>query len=219
MRQFNKAIPILLLSCVTLLSCIEEPVQIDDKALSENASGEAPVLTRSSSTETYEILPNPYALEVMQEVYDIYSETEVTLEATDLYVKFMPKDSIELQRLKYDYNLELFDYPLDIELAEGEVYVNPDLPESDLVWVYTTVEPDFVFPTGISYEIIEECYIPEDGETVGIPTKAGEVNVEDAAFALMGYDEAAPVDTRAVATPQGTIKVYDNDNDSYVPVK
>lgn len=219
MRQFNKAIPILLLSCITLLSCIEEPVQIDDKVLNEELSGETSVLTRSSSTGTYEILPNPYALQVMQEVYDIYSETDITLEATDLYVKFMPKDSLELQRLINDYDLELFDYPLDIELAEGEVYANPDLPESDLMWVYTTVEPDFVFPTGISYEIIEECYIPEDGETVGIPTKGGEVNVEDAAFALVGYNEAAPVETRAVTTPQGTIKVYDNDNGSYVPVK
>ena len=219
-KRFDKVFPILLLSCVTFFSCIEEPVQIDDKTQCEKTIfSEKSELTRSSSTETYEALPNPYALEVMQEIYDIYSETEVALEATDLYVKFMPKDSVELHTLKYDCNLELFDFPLDIELAEGEVYVNPDLPESDLVWVYTTIKPDFVFPTGISYEILEECYIPEDGETVGIPTKAGEVNVEDAAFALVGYDEAAITGTCVSAIPQGTIRVYDNDNDTNVPVK
>ena len=219
MRLFNKAIPVLLLSCMTLYSCVEEPVQVDEEVLSDDVSQKVPVMTRSSSDETYTILPNPYALEVMQEVYDIYSEPQVTLAATDLYVKFMPKDSVELHTLKYEYNLELFDYTLDIELASGEIYENPDLPENHLTWVYTTVDPDFVFPTGISYEILEECYIPADGETVGIPTRAGEVNVEDAAFALMGYDEAASVETRSVATPQGTIRVYDNDNSSYVPVK
>lgn len=208
----------MLLSCITMFSCVEEPAQIVEEPVEEETNSDVRVLTRSSVNE-YTTLPNPYALEVMQEVYDIYSETDVTLEATDLYVKFMPKDSLELQRLKYDYDLELFDYPLDIDLADGDVYVNHDLPQSDLVWVYTTVKPDFVFPSGISYEILEYCYIPGDGETVGIPTKAGVVNVEDAAFALMGYDEPAPVDTRAVATPQGIIKVRDNDRGSDVPVK
>lgn len=220
MIHFNKAIPVLLLSCMALLSCAEEALLNDEMTVSEDLSGEKSVLTRSSSIKTYESLPNPYALKVMQKVYDTYSEKTVALKATDLYVKFMPKDSLELHRLKYDYNLELFDYPLDIELDYDEVYVNPELPEGDLMWVYTTVKPNFVFPSGISYEILEECYIPEDGETVGIPTKVGEeVYVEDAAFALLGYDEDASIGTRAAASPQGTIRVYDNDNGLYVPVK
>ena len=218
MRLSCKAIPIILLSCIIVFSCVEEPNKIIEESVEKETYGNVGVMTRSSG-DVYTALPNPYALDVMQEVYDIYSETDVTLEATDLYVKFMPKDSLELHRLKYDYNLELFDYPLDIDLADGEVYINPDLPQSDLVWVYTTVEPDFVFPSGISYEILEYCYIPEDGETVGVPTKAGMVNVEDAAFALMGYDNPTPVDTRASVTPQGTITVRDNDIGSDVPVK
>ena len=219
MKRFNKAAPILLLSCVALFSCVDEPVQIEEENLVYQIPQTNKVLTRSTSLETYETLPNPYALDVMQQVYDIYSESPVTLQPTDLYVKFMPKDSLELHTLKYDCDLELFDYPLDIELAEGEEYINYDLPETDLVWLYTTVSPDYVFPQGISYEILEECYIPEDGETVGIPAKAGEVNVEDAAFAMVGYSEMASVVTRAVATPSGTIQVYDNDNNAHVPVK
>ena len=219
MKRFNKAAPILLLSCVALFSCVDEPVQIEEGNLADQIPQTNKVLTRSTSLETYETLPNPYALDVMQQVYDIYSESPVTLQPTDLYVKFMPKDSLELHTLKYDCDLELFDYPLDIELAEGEEYINYDLPETDLVWLYTTVSPDYVFPQGISYEILEECYIPEEGETVGIPAKAGEVNVEDAAFAMVGYSEMASVVTRAVATPSGTIQVYDNDNNAHVPVK
>ena len=219
MKRFNKAAPILLLSCVALFSCVDEPVQIEEENLVYQIPQTNKVLTRSTSLETYETLPNPYALDVMQQVYDIYSESPVTLQPTDLYVKFMPKDSLELHTLKYDCDLELFDYPLDIELAEGEEYINYDLPETDLVWLYTTVSPDYVFPQGISYEILEECYIPEDGETVGIPTKGGEVYLEDAAFQLVGYNESAPIETRSLATPCGTLSVHDNDNNSDVPIK
>ena len=219
MKRFNKAAPILLLSCVALFSCVDEPVQIEEENLVYQIPQTNKVLTRSTSQETYETLPNPYALDVMQQVYDIYSESPVTLQPTDLYVKFMPKDSLELHTLKYECDLELFDYPLDIELAEGEEYINYDLPETDLVWLYTTVSPDYVFPQGISYEILEECYIPEDGETVGIPTKGGEVYVEDAAFQLVGYNESAPIETRSLATPCGTLSVHDNDNNSDEPIK
>lgn len=219
MKLFNKILLVLLVSCIALFACVETPI-IDERDISnEERLENTKVFTRSLSNETYEHLPNPYALSVMQEVYDTYSETDVTIEATDLYVKFMPKDSLELHTLKDDYNLELFDYPLDIELAEGEVYVNTELPEGDLAWVYTTVEPDFVFPSGISYEILEECYIPADDEMVGSPTRVGVVNVEDAAYALVGYDEGAPLGTRASATPSGTIRVYNDDNQTYVPVK
>ena len=210
---------LLLVLCISMISCTESPIIEYREALDVECSEDARIITRSSSDETYEILPNPYALKVMQKVYDIYSETAITLKATDLYVKFMPKNSTELHILKYDYDLELFDYPLDIELAEGDVYVNTELPESDLIWVYTTVKPDFVFPPGISYEILEECYIPADDETIGTPTRVGVVNVEDAAFTLAGYDESALIETRAKGTPQGTIRVYDNDNRIYVPVK
>ena len=214
-----KIVGVSLISCIVLLSCVETPILDKDVAPNEDVSEKTTIVTRSSSDNTYIVQQNPYALRVMQEVYDTFSETPITLEATDLYVKFMPKDSVELHTLRYECNLELFDYPLDIELAEGEVYVNYDLPESDLIWVYTTVEPDFIFPTGISYEVLEECYIPEDGETIGSPTRLGEVYVEDAAFALMGYDEEVLVDTRANVTPQGTITVFDDYNGFNVPVK
>lgn len=219
MKKFKIAIPILLLSCYTLFSCVKEPVQMEEESRTKEVPQCTNALTRSSTIKAYEILPNPYALDVMQKVYDTYSETAVILQPTDLYVKFMPKDSLELHTLIYDYDLELFSHPLDIDLPEGEEYINHNIPESDLTWVYTTVSPDFAFPSGISYEIIEECYIPDNGETIGIPTKGGEIDVEDAAFALMGYNELSSTSTQTLIIPQGKINVYDNDIESNVPVK
>lgn len=219
MKRLNKTIGLFLLLCHIVFSCTETPITDDAVFLEEEIIENTRIASRSSSNDSYDTLPNPYALSVMQNVYDTYCESSVSLEATDLYVKFMVKDSAELYTLKYDYNLELFDYPLDIELTEGEVYVNTALPESDLTWVYTTVEPDFVFPQGISYEILEECYIPADNEVIYVGSRGGAINVEDIAFAMMGYNESPSAESRANATPQGTIQVYNNNNELNEPVK
>ena len=203
-------------SIFALYSCIEEQAPQERTEIRDGT----PSLTKSSgSSNYYETLPNPYSLDVMQEVYDIYSDSGVCLEPTDLYVKFMPKDSLELHILKYDYGLELFDYPLDIILEEGDIYVEQNIPDTDLTWVYTTVSPDFVFPNGISYEILEQCYIPEESETVSISTKGGsEISVEAAAFALLGYDFSTPTTRAYSSSPSGTIEV-DVSSGVYQPVK
>lgn len=212
----KQLLSVLFIFLMMVCSCVEEPIV--KEIVEDLPQKEQTPLTRSTVITEYETLANPYALDVMQEVYDTYSDSGEILEPTDLYVKFMPKDSSELHVLKYDYDLELFDYPLDIILEDGDVYVDPDIPETDLSWVYTTVSPDFVFPIGIAYEILEECYIPEDGETVGIATKVGsEIDVEEAAFASLGYDFTT-LTTRALASPSGTIKVQD-ETGSYIPVK
>ena len=52
-----------------------------------------------------------------------------------------------------DYDLELFDYPLNIELPEDAVYQDTTIPEGSFTWLYTTVKPDFAFPKEIPYEV------------------------------------------------------------------
>lgn len=185
----------------------------------ENKSAAEDTMTRSGVSEPtveYEVLPNPYALSVMQSVYDDSGISE-PLEPTDLYVRFLPADSLQLNSLVDDFGLELFDAPLDISIPEGETYVDPARQEGDFSWMYTTVKPDFVFPEGIRHEIIEECYIPDDNEEI-VPTKGGTaISVEEAAFLKMGY--AVEPDTKAGAYPSGTIRVYDDSLRRYVPVK
>lgn len=122
------------------------------------------MLTRSGEpVHVYERLPNPYALNVMQGVYSKYGINK-RLPPTDLYVRFMPRDSSQLSKLLDDYELVLFDHPLDIKLGEGEVYVDSTLQEGETAWLYTTVKPNFIFPEDITYQILEMCYIPKDGE-------------------------------------------------------
>lgn len=202
------------LCCLMLFSCVEECL-VESSEVKTEQQMKSNVKSKAAA-RTYESMPNPYALDVMQSVYDSYN-VDKTLNPTDLYVRFMPRDSSQLQSLLYDYNLELFDYPLDIDLEEGEVYVDPSVQEGDFTWLYTTVKPDFVFPEGLQYEIIEECYLPEDGETV-IETKGGAVILEDEAFKSLGY-EPEVLTKGSSDSPSGNIQVYDDSLGVNVPVK
>lgn len=214
----NKIYSVILLLGVMLSSCTKDETDIIND---DNSSAPAVAQTRSGESSDiveYESLANPYTVDVIQGVYDSYKVPK-TIEPTDLYVRFLPQDSLQLNALKSDYDLELFDYPLNIELPEDAVYQDPTIPEGSFTWLYTTVKPDFTFPKEIPHEIIEECYIPADDEEIS-PTRGGIINVEDAAFLSLGYalEEQEP-ETRKKRRPEGTIRVYDDYANKYVPVK
>ncbi len=121
---------------------------------------------------------NPFSVENMQIALDslrtyaaesddgIYlkSAEEVEIYPTDLYVRFLPKDSTEFLQLNSDTTLTLFDIPLDYDIVQlGEYYHDPSL-EGDYTWLYSTVKPDYVFPKGIQYELLSELFIIENSE-------------------------------------------------------
>ena len=167
----KKIYSVILLLAVMLSSCTKDETDI---MTDDNSNAPALAKTRSDGSDMveYELLPNPYTVDVIQGVYDSYNVSK-TIEPTDLYVRFLPQDSLQLIALKNDYDLELFDYPLNIELPEDAVYQDPTIPEGSFTWLYTTVKPDFAFPKEIPYEVIEECYIPAEDETIS-PTRGGD---------------------------------------------
>ena len=87
------------------------------------------------------------------------------LPITDLYVRFLPADSVQMEML-WEMALELFDFPLDFEIVQhGDFFRDPTLCNDALfTWQYTVVKPCFVFPEGIKYEILAELFIPENSE-------------------------------------------------------
>lgn len=79
-----------------------------------------------------------------------------------MYVKFIPKTENELDIIKRDSTLVLYDYPLDYEIGEGDVYRDPDIPEGQPTPQYCAVNIDYQFSAEVEYEIIEELYIPDE---------------------------------------------------------
>lgn len=172
-------------------------------------------------------LDNPYTVENMQKAYNNIKQTgafksSIQIQKTHYYVRFLPANIEEYDKLALDSTLELFDYPLDYELEEGGTYYHdPELSESQITWQYCAVPVDFNFPS-IEYEIIEELFLPE---TLVSDEKSNSSEwtildeLETEALKITGnLEETHEKWGRTKWNPSGTIKVQDDILGGYVPV-
>lgn len=128
-----------------------------------------------------EKLKNPYSVKNMQIALDtIYEQIKLSknknsklfrrgvekikIKSTDLYVRFLPKDSLELDLIKKDTTLNFYEYPLDYEIKkQGDVYHDPKIAKDQITWQYTVVKPNYKFPK-VKHEILSELFIPRNSE-------------------------------------------------------
>lgn len=174
-------------------------------------------------------LTNPYSVKIMQDAADALVQPGypvLQIAPTDLYVRFLPKDSADLNILYNIEQLELFDYPLDYEiLEEGDYYHDPSLPENSPTWLYTTVKPDYKFPD-VQYEILEECYIPDTEISITPFSNSNSTispeDLEREAFKLAGLDSMLadePLTRAAASYPSGRFTVIDTKTGLREPIK
>lgn len=162
-------------------------------------------------------LEDPYTVENMTKALSSLYPTkagDMNIGPTDLYVRFLPQDEDQFERLEACCP-DLLDHPVDFQIVkEGDYYHDPDIPEGELTWQYAVVGKDFVFPPGIRYEILDRCYIAEHD----MITRAGDSGidweaVERESFRLTGnVDLLAPV-TKAATHPTGRIAIVDEQYD------
>lgn len=214
-------VPVLL----CLVSCMRE--QTDgysgmNQAEEKNVFGETTVLG--------ERLDNPYSLANMQEALDELTKTKSTfssrnqekLRANWIYVRILPKDSTDL-RIIDGLNLDLFDYPLDYEIkVYGSSYHDPSIPEGEPTWLYTRIRPDMAVPEKLTWEILDECFIPDDD----VHTKSSDSffyeELEKLALVRAGIQLDDTPQTKAARSenyPYGTVKVDASGSGGMLPVK
>ena len=165
-----------------------------------------------------EQLEDPYSVENMTKALAAVYPTKadrVVLSATHLYVRFLPEGDAQF-RLLEQMGLQLMDHPMDYAiLREGDYYHDPEVDEDRITWQYAVVEKDFVFPSGIRHELLDQCYIPGDQPA----SKADGVDwaaVEREAFRLTGNAALLPEDAATKAaegtsgTPKGRITIVDS---------
>ena len=167
-----------------------------------------------------EKLEDPYSLSAMQlslaNLYPTKSGVE-RLEATDYYVRFLPQDDTQFTSLKL-MGVQMTDHPLDYEiLREGDYYHDPSIMDDEITWQYAVVDRDFQFPQDIRYEILEQCYIPENSAT-----KAADVDwaaVEREAYRVTGNaGRLLPATKAGTEQPSGTIKIVDDKYNGGEPI-
>ncbi|HTO15616.1 MAG TPA: hypothetical protein VLZ83_07585 [Edaphocola sp.] len=104
-----------------------------------------------------------YATEENSEPYLKSAET-IEIYPTDLYVRFLPNDSIQYNNLTSNTTLTLFDTPLDYEIVQLGDYYKDSTITGDYTWLYTTVKPDYSFSSDIRHEVLSELFIIENSD-------------------------------------------------------
>ncbi|BDS09514.1 hypothetical protein [Aureispira anguillae] len=118
---------------------------------------------------------NPYTVANMTAAWNqLYpSDSETALPATHWYVRFHPQTPQELKELQQAINSyavanndihendpHLFDFPLEYEIEQaGNFYHDPSLPAGAITYQYAVVKPDFQFPVGVAYTLIDELVL------------------------------------------------------------
>lgn len=167
--------------------------------------------------ELGEKLEDPYTVENMTKALASLYPTkagEYEIAATDLYVRFLPETQEQYDILEACCP-DMLDHPVDFKIIkEGDYYHDPELGDDELTWQYAVIEKDFVFPVGIKYEILDECYIAEHD----VATRAGDsidwIEVERESFRLTGNEDMLAPETKGAAYPSGRITVLDELYDS-----
>lgn len=163
--------------------------------------------TTEAVTRSAAVKDDPYRLSLMQQVLDEKSAQtpgaeRIVLEATDLYVRFLPKDSLQVMTIMQADIPHLFQ-PLNesVSYTPDSEY---DIPEG-FRWIYSVVPADYQFPEGIEYEIIYEVFIQRPAEITrsgnnGAPQLSPELydDILGETLVRTGY---APL-TRSAAAPE-----------------
>ena len=195
---------------IALLSCSE-------RDLGEKDAQTGPYELTHEMIVLGDRMEDPYSLENMNAALASVYPTKagrVDLQATDIYVRFLPKDQEEY-RMLLNSGLVLFDHPIDYQIIkDGDYYHDPELPEDKITWQYAVVRPDFDFPSRIRYEILDQCYIADNDPAV---RSGGDIDwdlVEREAYRISGNEELILPDPKALSAvdrPSGRITVYDED--------
>ena len=162
-----------------------------------------------------EQLDDPYSVRNITKALAALYPTKagsVNVNATHLYVRFLPRGVADFDILD-SLGVELLDHPVDYKVVkEGDWYHDPEIPEGEITWQYAVVPPDFAFPEGIPYELLDECHIAEQPLATRGPDDIDWEAVEREAFRITGNSDLYP-ETRggrlASTKPKGRITIID----------
>ncbi len=174
-------------------------------------------------------LNDPYTVEQMSLAWDKLSSTkrlpskESIIKTTHYYVKFIPKNEAELDILKKDSTLILYEYPLDYEiLKQGDYYREANLPKDQPTYQYASVPVNKDLPIGVEYEILKNLFIPDEFKIGQKPTINFSIKmIEELVDTSIDMVAPDPIDIIAATRwrPAGRIMVWDDNFGNWSPVR
>lgn len=121
----NSLIPLIFLAFILILnSCQKDELTNEfQEGLEQNTIEQENLLFEEGIMVLGEQLENPYSIENMQKAMENMEsqlKSAIKVKTTHYYVRFRPKSEQELEILKRDSTIDIYDYPLDVEIKEGE---------------------------------------------------------------------------------------------------
>ena len=163
MKNIKLKLLLLILVNILFISCDQEFEEID-----KNQKDNSMSLRKSNENILGKKLENPYSVKNMKIAFEnlkkngLANGTKDNIKATHLYVKFKPINEDELDLIKKDSSLHLYEHPLDYELNDDfENYYDPLAPIDQPTYQYCSVKVGYSFPS-VDYEILENLFIPEE---------------------------------------------------------
>lgn len=168
---------------------------------------------------------NPYEIHIMQRAIDSlcieHNLGPIILLPTDVYVRFLPKDSLEYNAL-LSLDTELFDYPLTYEFPEGmDSFRDPSVPDTLITWQYTVVPYRTILPD-IQYEVLDTCYIPPEEPDRSLPSDFYyrlEMLADSLANPTLAAFQRFSPPSRAGVYPSGTVMMESDTSSIDNPVR
>ena len=219
---------LLLLGAVGCNESFEPDVGLRNPATENQINSSTPeIVVHENKTCASQILgykENYYKLEHMRTAYSnlmgtTRAESDEIIEPTHCHYKFIPKDGAELTLLEDCPDLELFAYPLDAIVSEGEYFES----ENPLLR-YAVVPIDMELPD-VERELLYEMFIPDDSRT-RMPTRCAHIDADlaerlvDEAMRITGNEEEPINKTRASTWyGRGRLTAYDELLRDYIPLR
>jgi len=164
-------------------------------------------------------MEDPYAIQNMQKAYASLKAAKAAtpvfdIKPTHTYMRFLPKNEIELDLLKSDTTLVLYDFPLNYEIKNlGTYYHDPSLPESAITYQYCVVPVGHQIPN-VQNELLYQVFIPnQELENQFL------IDLEYESVRLTGNLPQGFENTKGRWTPKGTIRAWDNILSRYIPIE
>jgi hypothetical protein len=154
----------------------EEELVLYETDLVSNKTGLVSNKTRTQNKSSKKIklgkkLKNPYSVKNMKKAYEGIKSKKLSgkiinnlnISTTHYYIKFIPKDIIELDMIDNDSTIVTYEYPLDYEILEmGDYYHDPEVPASQPTYQYASIPFGQQIPDGVEYTVLADLFIPDD---------------------------------------------------------
>jgi hypothetical protein len=224
---------VLLVTMLTVSSCfIEEDV---------GPGSEGSIPFQDQQIVLGKKLENPFSVQSMRLAFDRISQKNAqslfpnVIRPTHWYIRFLPSNFTLYDKLAADSTLHLIDHPIDQEvIQQADFYHDPSVPASQPTYQYATVPVNYIAPDGMTFEILEELYLPQRDSTwqrtdgrIAADSENFIAALEDEALQITNNiqeDEIRSAESARVAGrsskwyPAGRITVWDNRLNKSIPV-